>query len=169
MALTDRSEFQRLILQIERDLLADRPEREHAPECFACGRAYPCRGPDGDDSGRFCSPGCRIAYDAGFPAYERQRELSRGFPDPSKPFRLVAGRLPACGRCGALCVETYMGKGGAVFCCWRCRDDKPRDCVVCGKWLNASGRRGPYCSDGCANTTRKAKKAKMAMDSQTPK
>ena len=135
---------------IEADILAAKPEREATPTCFACDR---------ENRGRFCSARCRDAHDAGFPSFERQRELARGFPDPSKPLALVAGGpVPDCMRCGDPCIETARGKHGEPFCGWRCRDDKPKDCAICGTGLNASGRRGPYCSPGCANTPRKAKK-----------
>src|SRR6266849_137208 len=67
---------------IEADILAAKPEREATPTCFACDR---------ENRGRFCSARCRDAHDAGFPSFERQRELARGFPDPSKPLALVAG------------------------------------------------------------------------------
>jgi hypothetical protein len=73
--------------------------------------------------------------------------MARGFPDPSKLFFVIAGGpLRDCMRCGG----------------WRCRDDKPKDCAICGKGLNASGRRGPYCSDTCAHAPRKAKKGTIA-------
>jgi hypothetical protein len=33
---------------------------------FACGRSFTYRGPQGDDSGRFCSSVCQKAHDSGF-------------------------------------------------------------------------------------------------------
>jgi hypothetical protein len=109
---------------IEADLLSARPEREATPTCFCCGREH---------SGRFCSARCHDGYDAGFPSFERQRETARGFPDPSKPFFVVAGGVPDCMRCGDPCIETARGKRGEPYCGWRCRDDKPQDCAICGK------------------------------------
>jgi glyoxylase-like metal-dependent hydrolase (beta-lactamase superfamily II) len=53
-------------------------ERDTASTCFACGRGYTYRGPNGDDSGRYCSARCRAAYDAGFPRYEPLEEIIPG-------------------------------------------------------------------------------------------
>jgi hypothetical protein len=39
-------------------------------ECFACGASFSYRGPNGDDSGRFCLIRCREAYDRGLSAYD---------------------------------------------------------------------------------------------------
>ena len=46
---------------------------------------------------------------------------------------MVAGGVPDCMRCGDPCIETARGKRGEPYCGWRCRDDKPQDCAICGK------------------------------------
>jgi hypothetical protein len=44
---------------------ADRPTASPLNVCFLCGRGFIYRGANGDDSGRFCQPECREAYDRG--------------------------------------------------------------------------------------------------------
>ena len=63
-----RSSVAALADAILRDRQRERPtSTKTTAECFACGREYLYRDPDGDDSARFCSTRCREAYDAGFP------------------------------------------------------------------------------------------------------
>jgi hypothetical protein len=52
--------------RLARALLRDRApsSKPPSPTCFTCGRSY-WRG-----DGRFCSPRCRDAFDAGFPPYD---------------------------------------------------------------------------------------------------
>jgi hypothetical protein len=60
---------------IARDMLSGRRTVAIAPACFACGRTYSKDAPKADNSGpsRFCSAGCRDAFDAGLPPYEPER------------------------------------------------------------------------------------------------
>jgi len=49
-------------------LLADRERckpQSSFTRCHLCGRSYTYVGPNGDDSGAFCSPQCRESYDHG--------------------------------------------------------------------------------------------------------
>jgi hypothetical protein len=74
---------------LKADILADRPfTSPSSVECFLCERSYIYKGPNGDDSGRFCSDKCRESYDA---AYRRPEAV-----DPFKPtgWRVVAGSNP---------------------------------------------------------------------------
>ena len=89
---------------IMQNTLADKPQREDAPECFACGRPYTYRGPNGDDSGRFCSARCREAYDAGFPQYA----------PPKIAYSLPRGRHGFLIGC-AHCRKQFDSKG--LRCC----------------------------------------------------
>lgn len=43
--------------------------------CFLCGRSFTYKGPNGDDSGRFCSVRCRENYDAGQRAQSSSPQL----------------------------------------------------------------------------------------------
>lgn len=147
--------FQTLKTAIERDLLTERPKAAPTPECFCCGREYTPGLGGGDDSTRFCSDRCRDAYDRGLPRQVDIRTATGWLEvEPASLRSPVPPPFPACTRCGGACVELYKGRGGP-FCHWRCRDDKPRDCEVCGLSLYNSGRKGPYCSIVCANKTRK--------------
>jgi hypothetical protein len=157
----DSKPYSGLARAIAADLLRETPVSEAAPTCFACGREYTYGGPNA--SGQFCSTRCRDAYDAGVPQHTQLptpaswigADFSRGMQ--------VAGRIiPRCDRCGGLCVERYRSKAGRNYCHWRCRDDKPRDCIVCRKKLYAIDRRGPYCSPGCANETRTKKASRVS-------
>jgi hypothetical protein len=153
-----------LALAIQRDLLNDdRPSISNVAECFMCGRAYTPKPQTGDDSNRFCSAHCREAFDAGMP---RNVDLPTAADwigrDLSRCIQIAGPPIPRCDRCGGLCVELYR-KQGKVFCHWRCRDDKPRDCVVCGRNLYNLGRKGPYCSDTCANSSRHKKTRSLAL------
>jgi hypothetical protein len=62
----------RLAAAIARDILRPIAKPPHRPsdQCFACGRGFTYRGPNGDESGRFCSTRCRIGFDAGLPPYD---------------------------------------------------------------------------------------------------
>jgi len=57
---------QRLTAQLLADRQrSDRSEVSAFNSCFLCRRSFSYHGPNGDDSGRFCSATCREAYDAG--------------------------------------------------------------------------------------------------------
>jgi hypothetical protein len=66
--------------RIERLAAALLRERERpastnkSTECFGCGRSFSRRLVHGDDNSRFCSKRCQDAYDAGFPAYDPNRD-----------------------------------------------------------------------------------------------
>jgi hypothetical protein len=76
MLRTTKNKSAAIAKAIKRDLLADRPDKYEALKCVACGRGYMARPPSGDDSTRFCSTRCREAYDAGFPAWDKNVELN---------------------------------------------------------------------------------------------
>jgi hypothetical protein len=152
---------------IQRDLLKDdRPSSSKSVECFLCGRPYTPKPQTGDDSNRFCSPPCREAFVVGMP---RSADLPTAANwvgrDLSRSIQIAGPTIPRCDRCGGLCVELHR-KQGKAFCHWRCRDDKPRDCVVCGKNLYHLGRKGPYCSDTCANAPRSKKTRSRAFSAK---
>jgi hypothetical protein len=46
------------------------PSPSSSVECFTCGRSFSYRTPHTDNSGRFCTPNCRLAFDHGLPPYE---------------------------------------------------------------------------------------------------
>jgi hypothetical protein len=97
---------------ITRDLLRPAHKAPSTPACFACGRNYTYRGPNGDDSGRFCSSRCREAYDAGFPRYEPL--------DYDKLYRFRSGELMPIGPTGffidcASCRKRFDSRG--LRCC----------------------------------------------------
>jgi len=153
---------------IERDLLreAEVPAVKTST-CHCCGRGFAYHLPTGDDSGRFCSLRCRQAYDDGGPRYA---DLSTSNDwinvDLSKCIQIAGPAIPRCDSCGGLCVELYR-KAGKAFCRWRCRDGKPRECIACGVNLYGIARRGPYCSEKCANEPRR--KRQKATYCQTAK
>ena len=45
------------------------PSSHNVIDCFSCGRSIIYKGPQGDDSGRFCHQRCREWFDAGNPPY----------------------------------------------------------------------------------------------------
>ena len=100
------TKLQRLTSALLRDRQAATPS-EKTPECFACGRPYTYREPDGDDSSRFCSSRCREAYDAGFPRYER--------PDVDRWYSLPKGRHGFLIKIRAHCRNRFDSKG--LRCC----------------------------------------------------
>jgi hypothetical protein len=58
------------IARLTKALLADRKRADRRTAsplnvCFLCGRGFIYRGPNGDDSARFCSARCRESYDHG--------------------------------------------------------------------------------------------------------
>jgi hypothetical protein len=54
--------------------------------CFLCGGRFDYIGPNGDDSGRFCSDQCREAYDSGTPGYYQHHLRKKKQPDiPLQP------------------------------------------------------------------------------------
>jgi endogenous inhibitor of DNA gyrase (YacG/DUF329 family) len=141
-----------LTAHIKADLLKSARHRDTTPKCFACGREFtPKPSVEDDNTHRFCSQRCRRAYDRGFPRCEELPTATDLVGVDTSHDRQVAGTpIPSCTACGALCVELYKDARGP-FCSWRCRDGKPRDCIVCGKSLYNTPRKGPYCSTGCAN------------------
>jgi hypothetical protein len=71
--------IQRLAAQLLADRQrSDRSEVSAFNSCFLCGRSFSYHGPNGDDSGRFCSASCREAYDEGSRAatYSRRQQFS---------------------------------------------------------------------------------------------
>jgi hypothetical protein len=83
------------VAAIEKELLAERAERAARPEtktptCISCGRGFTYRGPQGDDSGRFCHARCREWFDAGNPAHELAAE-ERVNRVPLRAWKIVAG------------------------------------------------------------------------------
>jgi hypothetical protein len=131
-----------LAAAIARDILRKSPttKAQEAKECFSCGRHFI----KGD--GRFCRPHCRASFDDG----GRPFGAPPDYVNPSIRWNvLIAGVTPSCTRCGAICVEIARDNKRQPYCCSRCRDERPKDCVVCGKNLNGLGRKGPYCSAGC--------------------
>jgi hypothetical protein len=105
----------RLAEAIVRDILRPiaRPQQlQQYRDCFACGRSFTYRGSNGDDSGRFCSSRCRVAYDAGFPRYEP--------PNYDKLYRFRDGKIMPIGPTGFLiecasCRKRFDSRG--LRCC----------------------------------------------------
>jgi hypothetical protein len=89
------STAERYAAQIEADRQAHiaRPKHE-APTCFSCGRGFAYKGPQGDESGRFCSTRCREWYDAGKSAYDPPEvTVARITRVPLREWKVIAGRL----------------------------------------------------------------------------
>jgi hypothetical protein len=143
---------QKLADKIAAGLLRE-TKRTITPTCWACDRP---------SIERFCSKNCIEAYDAGWPRNADAPTAADFICVDTSRWKQIAGPpIPACTRCGGLCVEMFKAVGGP-FCSWRCRDGKPKDCQVCGKPLYALPRRGPYCSDACAGNLKARKEAGKA-------
>jgi hypothetical protein len=71
------------------------PVHDDEPLTFrppACGRGYMAMPLSGDDSTRFCSTRCREAYDAGFPAWDKNTELNgHHLTPPLTGLRVIVG------------------------------------------------------------------------------
>ena len=59
---------------LQQDLLLEPEKAQIDPKCLSCGRPYLYKGPNGDNSGRFCSRRCREGFEAGAPAWDETRE-----------------------------------------------------------------------------------------------
>jgi len=100
--------------RLAKALLADRQRPERADTslfdaCFLCGRSYTYRGPNGDDSGRFCSARCREAYDHGArPSTSHARNYFTLRPGPH-------GFYIICGGC-----DREFESKGLRFCSSEC-------------------------------------------------
>jgi hypothetical protein len=92
----------KLAAALKADIL--RTDRPTAPtnitNCFACGGSYIYKGPNGENSGRFCSEKCREAYDDyGLPPYDpyyASRTSPRWYSLPIGP----KGFFINCAGCG---------------------------------------------------------------------
>jgi hypothetical protein len=76
---------------LQKAILGDRERRVAQPHhvaagCFACGRPYQPPPLTGDNSTRFCSDHCRIAYDNGLPAYEPPTSV---FSIPTRDWKVI--------------------------------------------------------------------------------
>jgi hypothetical protein len=79
------------LIEEDRQKRAARPKHE-APTCFSCGREFTHKGPQGDDSGRFCSSRCREWFDAGNPASESPAvTVERVNRVPLRAWKVTAG------------------------------------------------------------------------------
>ena len=79
------------LIEEDRQKHAARPKYE-APKCFSCGREFTHKGPQGDDSGRFCSSQCREAFDAGNRASEPPAVMvERVNRVPLRAWKITAG------------------------------------------------------------------------------
>jgi hypothetical protein len=92
---------------IEKDLFADRPQRDHRSAlCLACGRSYI----NGD--GRFCSTRCRDGFDVGLPPFQQQETRSAQTWFAGRSMRPRGdGFLIPC----AHCKREFVSKG--LRCC----------------------------------------------------
>jgi hypothetical protein len=110
--------------------LLDETERVEAlrigkpTRCFVCHAGFIYQGPQGDSSGRFCGPRCRIAYDGGLryrPASSRYTDSNGGNPEViaaalGKPMQAThSGFVIKCLGCG----KDFYSKGLA-FCSLEC-------------------------------------------------
>ena len=150
----------RYAAQIEADRQAHiaRPKYE-APTCFSCGRGFAYKGPQGDDSGRFCSARCREWYDAGNPAYE-PLDTDRFYSLPKGP----TGFYINC----AGCQKRFDSRG--LRCCspecertYRQRGDNAA--VMAEVGMTAATKKRPCQAPGCTHTIplwRKGRKVSKA-------
>jgi hypothetical protein len=126
--------------RLAEQLLRERAERARAEprrssmDCFACGRSFVYRRPNGDDSGRFCSPRCREYYDAGGPRYDPDYASKNNM----RWYRYRDGRPMPMGRHGFLI-----------------------DCAGCGKQFDSKGLR--CCSVECERRAREREEAAAVM------
>jgi len=140
---------------IERQILAERAElaarpKIETPTCFSCGREFTYRGPQGDDSGRFCHPRCREWYDAGNPPYA----------PPKPPYDMSLGPegfyidCPACSRRfeskGLRCCSTTCERATCNH-----EDGKAHGCQFCGSRIPKGRSRAKFCSDDCGAAKRR--------------
>jgi|AmaraimetFIIA100_FD_contig_31_41790725_length_712_multi_9_in_0_out_0_2 hypothetical protein len=126
---------------LTQQLLQDR-DRRRAPgsetkpdaECFGCGKSFTYRGPRGDSSGRFCSDGCRIEYDApGAFTFD--------------PFKFVAWRTIVGGDPGHLVAAEMVRVAGHERADRIMRGGWRIDCAGCGRRFESFGLR--YCKPEC--------------------
>ena len=125
-------------------LLEDRartsnPEQAGDTPCFHCSKMFVYRGPNGDNSGRFCSDRCRAEYD---------HPGSFSFD----PFKVNRWR-PAAGGDPRYLVATPMTRvsGGG----WRSA------CRGCGKMFESMG--WAYCKPGCRRASSERAEAVAVM------
>jgi len=123
---------QNLVAALLRDRQRPTATTGLSADCFLCGRSYVYHGPNGDNSGRFCSDRCREHYDAG----ERRVE-------PFDPFKVTKWRVIAGDNPGYL-VATPMRMGKAGF---------HITCPGCQREFESTGSR--YCSRECEQASRK--------------
>ena len=113
----------------------DKPARAAACDCHACGRTFAYQVPAGDDSGRLCSPRCRVAYDNGLPACDP------AYANKSNP-RWYAGWTAADGRSpGYMPPPMRSGRAGFFIAC-----------ATCGGKFESKGLR--CCSTACERKRR---------------
>jgi hypothetical protein len=72
--MTALTRVEKLAAALLRDRERPAPTNNSIIECFTCGRSHMRRSVSGDDNSRFCSKGCRGAYDAGFPPFDPNRD-----------------------------------------------------------------------------------------------
>jgi hypothetical protein len=169
-------------------ILGDRSHADvSAPQkiftCFSCGQSMIYRGPQGDDSGRFCSSRCRDWFDAGNPPYDSH------YASKSNPlwYGLLMGQHGFLINC-ASCSKKFDSKGlrcCSIECERRCREREgnaavmaevgmeaaaKRPCEACGgpipNWRN--GRRVSKATRFCSPACRRRQSARITdLDVQT--
>jgi hypothetical protein len=124
-----------LAAALKADILrTDRPATPtNITNCFACGGSYIYKGPNGENSGRFCSEKCREAYDAGYrrPALPAVKYGRLTAPSVSTGCPATQSGLPELGW-KTLSLEVMHACG--TFATMPCR--QPRGCRGGGGQVN---------------------------------
>jgi hypothetical protein len=131
--------------EIRADLLAEAEEEQTAlkpsspTKCRLCRAGFLYRGPDGDNSGRFCSDRCRDAYDRVGLRY-RPPEARYTHGDGRAMARVTGGFRIACRYC-----QVEFNSNGLAFCSDECRrlEETRKEAKAAGH----SPRRGRKCID----------------------
>ena len=157
----------------------DKPARAAACDCHACGRTFTYQKPAGDDSGRLCSPRCRVAYDNGLPTCDpahANKSNPRWYAGWTAPDGQSLGYMPhtpmRSGRVGffiacAACGGKFESKG--LRCCSTACERKHRDreatiatMVEVGSELPARRKcEAPGCNRDVARYTGEGKKRRL--------
>jgi hypothetical protein len=118
---------------------ADTQPSQNIVDCISCGASFIYRPPQGDDSGRFCSPRCREWYDNGNSSYDQH------YASKNNPLWYTWRSISASTRVSAHDARPMpMGPHGFIIAC-----------AGCGKNFDSKGLR--CCSADCERQYRERK------------
>jgi hypothetical protein len=135
--------------------------------CFACGRSYLYKGPNGDDSGMFCSANCRTAYDLGLQPQSSVKLVSVLWIKCAGCQREFESNGLRC--CSPECERTAKERADnlTVMAEVGMESPKKRSCEFCGgpikRWrkgsngkMRATPKSARYCTKACQRKAAKA-------------